>query len=152
MDPPQQEIIMNSMYQLWVLGALDNTGNLTLIGEKMVEFQLEPSLSKMLILSEVKKCQNDILTIVSMLSVPSIFSRPKGSEEESDAKREKFYKPYSDHLALLNVYNQWKANGYSSNWCEEHFIHAKAMMRVKEVRKQLLDIMKMQKIEYQSSP
>ena len=104
-DPPQQEIIMNSMYQLWVLGALDNTGNLTLIGEKMVEFPLEPSLSKMLILSENKKCQNDILTIVSMLSVPSIFYRPKGSEEESDAKREKFCEPYSDHLALLNVYN-----------------------------------------------
>ena len=26
MDPPPQENILNSMYQLWVLGALDNTG------------------------------------------------------------------------------------------------------------------------------
>lgn len=29
MDPPPQENILNSMYQLWVLGALDNTGTRT---------------------------------------------------------------------------------------------------------------------------
>jgi hypothetical protein len=47
---------------------------------------------------------------VSMLSVPSIFYRPKGREEEADAVREKFQVPESDHLTYLNVYNQWKSN------------------------------------------
>lgn len=46
MDPPPQDNILNSMYQLWVLGALDNTGNLTPLGRKMVEFPLDPPLSK----------------------------------------------------------------------------------------------------------
>ena len=55
MDPPPQETIMNSMYQLWVLGALDNTGNLSSLGRKMVEFPLDPPLSKMLILSDEYK-------------------------------------------------------------------------------------------------
>lgn len=45
-----------------------------------------------------------------MLSVPSIFFRPKGREEDSDAAREKFQVPESDHLTLLHVYNQWKTN------------------------------------------
>ena len=27
MDPPPQENILNSMYQLWILGALGNTGS-----------------------------------------------------------------------------------------------------------------------------
>ena len=48
--------------------------------------------------------------IVSMLSVPSIFYRPKGREEESDMAREKFSVPESDHLTFLNVYQQWKNN------------------------------------------
>ncbi len=48
--------------------------------------------------------------IVSMLSVPSIFYRPKGREEDSDNAREKFQVPESDHLTLLHVYQQWKAN------------------------------------------
>jgi pre-mRNA-splicing factor ATP-dependent RNA helicase DHX38/PRP16 len=65
------------MYQLWILGALDNTGGLTEMGRKMVEFPLEPSLSKMLILSEKYKCSAELLTIVSMLSVPTVFFRPK---------------------------------------------------------------------------
>lgn len=47
-----------------------------------------------------------------MLSVPSIFYRPKGREEEADGVREKFQVPESDHLTYLNVYNQWKQNKY----------------------------------------
>jgi len=46
-----------------------------------------------------------------MLSVPAIFYRPKGREEESDLAREKFQVPESDHLTYLNVYLQWKKNG-----------------------------------------
>ena len=77
MDPPPQETILNSMYQLWMLEALDNTGSLTPLGRKMVEFPLDPPLSKILIMSEKFSCSAEIITIVSMLSVPSIFFRPK---------------------------------------------------------------------------
>ena len=45
-----------------------------------------------------------------MLSVPAIFYRPTGREEESDAKREKFNVPESDHMTMLNVYQQWRTN------------------------------------------
>ena len=90
MDPPPQDNMLNSMFQLWVLGALDNTGNLTELGRKMVEFPLDPPLSKMLIISAQYKCSSEILTIVSMLSVPAIFFRPKGREQESDNAREHF--------------------------------------------------------------
>lgn len=46
MDPPPQDNILNSMYQLWVLGALDNTGDLTPLGRKMANFPMDPSLAK----------------------------------------------------------------------------------------------------------
>ena len=72
MDAPPEDNILNSMYQLWILGALDNTGQLTKLGRKMVEFPLDPSLSKMLIVSEEMDCSLDILIIVSMLSVTSL--------------------------------------------------------------------------------
>jgi len=147
MDPPPQDNILQSMYQLWTLGAIDNTGMLTKMGRKMVEFPLDPSLAKMLLVSAEMGCSDEVLTIVSMLSVPSIFSRPRGREEESDAAREKFQEPESDHLSYLHVYQQWKANNYSSTWCKEHFIHIKAMKKVREVRAQLKDIMKFLKLK-----
>lgn len=56
---------------------------------------------------------------------------PQGREEESDQVREKFSVPESDHLTYLNVYTQWKNNNYSSIWCNEHFIHTKAMRKVR---------------------
>ena len=122
MDPPPEDNLLNSMYQLWIFGALDNTGQLTKLGRKMVEFPLDPSLSKMLIISEEMECSLDILIIVSMLSVPSIFFRPKDREEESDAAREKFQVPESDHLTYLNVYQQWKTNGYSGIFKDLFFL------------------------------
>uniref|UniRef100_A0A665WCB2 RNA helicase n=1 Tax=Echeneis naucrates TaxID=173247 RepID=A0A665WCB2_ECHNA len=146
MDPPPEDNMLNSMYQLWILGALDNTGALTATGRLMVEFPLDPALSKMLIVSCDMGCSADILIIVSMLSVPAIFYRPKGREEESDQVREKFSVPESDHLTYLNVYMQWKNNNYSSIWCNEHFIHTKAMRKVREVRSQLKDIMVQQRM------
>ncbi|XP_067934031.1 pre-mRNA-splicing factor ATP-dependent RNA helicase PRP16-like [Watersipora subatra] len=147
MDAPPQDNILNSMYQLWVLGALDNTGSLTTLGRKMVEFPLDPALSKMLNVSVEMECSAEILVIVSMLSVPAIFFRPKGKEEESDAMKEKFQVPESDHLTLLNAYLQWKRNSYGSTWCTEHYIHVKAMRKVREVRQQLKEIMDSQKME-----
>ncbi|TAQ89022.1 hypothetical protein B7494_g2667 [Chlorociboria aeruginascens] len=146
MDPPPQDTITTSLFDLWALGALDNIGDLTDIGKKMTAFPMDPSLAKLLITSEDYGCSEEMLTIVSMLSVPSVFYRPKERQEESDAAREKFFVPESDHLTYLHVYSQWKSNGYSDGWCTRHFLHPKSLRRAKEIRQQLLDIMKMQRM------
>jgi pre-mRNA-splicing factor ATP-dependent RNA helicase DHX38/PRP16 len=146
MDPPPQDTITTSLFDLWALGALDNIGDLTEIGRKMTAFPMDPSLAKMLITSEDYGCSEEMLTIVSMLSVPNVFYRPKERQEESDAAREKFFVPESDHLTYLHVYSQWKSNGYSDGWCTRHFLHPKSLRRAKEIREQLLDIMKMQRM------
>ncbi|XP_010453356.1 PREDICTED: pre-mRNA-splicing factor ATP-dependent RNA helicase DEAH7 [Camelina sativa] len=150
MDPPPQENILNSMYQLWVLGALNNVGGLTDLGWKMVEFPLDPPLAKMLLMGERLDCINEVLTIVSMLSVPSVFFRPKERAEESDAAREKFFVPESDHLTLLNVYQQWKEHDYRGDWCNDHYLQVKGLRKAREVRSQLLDILKQLKIPLKS--
>lgn len=63
--------MLNSMYQLWTLGALDNTGALNPLGRKMVEFPLDPALSKMLIASVEMQCSADCLIIGKLTSVKS---------------------------------------------------------------------------------
>ncbi|KAI0136419.1 P-loop containing nucleoside triphosphate hydrolase protein [Xylariales sp. AK1849] len=146
MDPPPQDVITTSLFDLWALGALDNLGELTDLGSKMNAFPMDPPLAKLLIMSEEYGCSEEMVTIVSMLSVPNVFYRPKERQEESDAAREKFFVPESDHLTYLHVFSQWKSNGYSDGWCTRHFLHPKSLRRAKEIRDQLLDIMKMQKM------
>ena len=146
-DSPPAETTATSLFHLWALGALDGRGKLTRLGSRMVEFPLDPPLAKMLISAGETGGPGiaiDMAIIVSMLSVPSVFFRPRERAEESDAIREKFAVPESDHLTLLNVYNQWASHSFSDSWCTAHFIHSKAMKKAKEVLDQLCQIMREQ--------
>lgn len=150
MDPPPTDTMTSSLFDLWALGALDNLGNLTALGKEMAKFPMEPSLAKLLIMSLEYQCTEEMLTIVSMLSVPSVFYRPKERQEEADATREKFFVAESDHLTLLHIYKQWTSNRCSDVWCARHFLHPRALRRAKEVREQLTIILKDRKTEIRS--
>jgi pre-mRNA-splicing factor ATP-dependent RNA helicase DHX38/PRP16 len=99
------------------VGALDNVGDLTPVGCKMSEFPMEPSMAKMLIASVDYKCSVEMLTIVSILSVPSVFYRPKERMEEADAAREKFNVLESDHLTLLTCSIGGGVAGWFCGFC-----------------------------------
>lgn len=107
----------------------------------MAEFPLEPNLSKMLIMSVALQCSDEILTIVSMLSVQNVFYRPKDKQALADQKKAKFNQPEGDHLTLLAVYNSWKNNKFSNTWCYDNFVQIRTLKRAQDVRKQLLGIM-----------
>ena len=51
MDPPPPETLMRALELLNYLGAIDDDGNLTKVGNVMSEFPLDPQLSKMLVSS-----------------------------------------------------------------------------------------------------
>ncbi|XP_062215799.1 probable pre-mRNA-splicing factor ATP-dependent RNA helicase DEAH3 isoform X3 [Phragmites australis] len=68
MDPPAPETLMRALEVLNYLGALDDEGNLTQLGEMMSEFPLDPQMSKMLVISPKYNCSNEILSISAMLS------------------------------------------------------------------------------------
>ena len=116
MDPPPPQTLIRSMEELYALGALDDEGLLTRLGRRMAEFPLEPSLSKILILSAKMGCSEEILTIVSMLSVDNVFYRPKEKQAQADQKRAKFNQIEGDHLTFLAVYEAWKRAKFSSPW------------------------------------
>merc|ERR1719310_2645511 len=70
MDPPAPETLMRALELLNYLGALDDEGNMTEMGDKMAEFPLDPQMGKMLLASPMYNCSNEILSICAMLSVP----------------------------------------------------------------------------------
>lgn len=151
MDSPPIQTLLNSLYELWSIGAIDNFGGLTGLGREMSKFPLQPSLSKILLNSIKFGCSSEILIIVSMLSIPQVFRRPKEREKESDQARSRFFIPQSDHLTLLNVYLQWENNNFSSHWCEKHFVQYKSLIKARDIRDQLLRVMKKQNMSLKSS-
>lgn len=141
MDPPPTNTMLTALEELYALSALDDEGLLTRLGRKMADFPMEPSLSKSLIASVDIGCSEEMLTIVAMLSVQTVFYRPKEKQQQADQKKAKFHDPHGDHLTLLNVYNAWKTSRYSDPWCFENFIQKRQIARARDVRQQLVSIM-----------
>ena len=141
MDPPPTNTMLTALEELYALSALDDEGLLTRLGRKMADFPMEPALAKVLIYSVDMGCSDELLSIVAMLSVQTVFYRPKEKQQQADQKKAKFHDPHGDHLTLLNVYNGWKQSKFSSPWCFENFIQARSMRRAQDVRQQLVTIM-----------
>jgi pre-mRNA-splicing factor ATP-dependent RNA helicase DHX16 len=106
MDPPPAETLIKALEQLYAMGALNDKGELTKLGRRMAEFPIDPMLSKTLIASEMYQCTEEIVSIVSMLSVQNaIFYRPKDKVVHADQARKTFFKPGGDHLMLLAIWD-----------------------------------------------
>ncbi|CAL5357754.1 unnamed protein product [Camellia sinensis] len=120
MDPPAPETLMRSLEVLNYLGALDDEGNLTKLGEIMSEFPLDPQMSKMLVFSQEFNCSNEILSISTMLSA-------------ADEAKARFGLIDGDHLTPLNVYHAYKQN--------KNFVNQRALKAADNVRQQLVRIM-----------
>lgn len=131
MSPPPSQTLIRALETLYSMSALDMEGSITEIGRILAEFPLEPQLAKCLLTAPLYGCVLEILTIIAMLSVPSVFTRQNGGRrgirdsagmreldemEEDDDLREKpscfaeeesrkmFADPESDHITLLNMY------------------------------------------------
>ncbi|KAK8118723.1 pre-mrna-splicing factor atp-dependent rna helicase prp22 protein [Apiospora kogelbergensis] len=145
MDPPPTNTMLSALEELYALGCLDNEGLLTRQGRRMADLPMEPSLAKVLVASVDLGCTDEVLSIIAMLSIPTIFYRPKEKQQVADQKKAKFHDPSGDHLTLLNVYNSWKRNGMQNTWCYENFIQARSMLRAQKVRDQIVKIMESHK-------
>ncbi|XP_063724795.1 putative pre-mRNA-splicing factor ATP-dependent RNA helicase PRP1 [Symsagittifera roscoffensis] len=141
MDPPAPETLMRALELLNYLNALDDNGDLTPLGSMMAEFPLDPQLAKMLIASADYNCSNEILSIVSMLSVPQCFTRPNELKKAADEAKMRFAHIDGDHLTLLNVYHAFKQNHDDPQWCYDNFINYRTLKSADNVRLQLARIM-----------
>lgn len=65
----------------------------------------------------------------------------------ADTARKNFWSPNGDHLTLLKVYDTWKENNYSSQWCIENFVQSRTMKRARDIREQLAGLLERVEID-----
>ncbi|QLL32245.1 hypothetical protein HG536_0C04140 [Torulaspora globosa] len=138
MDRPPKNLMLRALEELFNLQALDDDGVLTELGLRMSQFPMEPELSRALLSSITNNCSEDIITIISMLSVQSVFYRPKDKYQEADNKKARFHHPLGDHLTLLNVYNRWQQAHCTEQFCSLNYLHYRHLRRARDVRNQLV--------------
>ncbi|XP_071927562.1 pre-mRNA-splicing factor ATP-dependent RNA helicase DEAH10 isoform X1 [Coffea arabica] len=151
-DKPNRTAIIRSLESLFLLGALTEESKLTdIVGHQMARLPLEPVYSKALILSSQFNCLEEMLIVVAMLSVESIFYAPREKLEESRAALRCFSSPEGDHLTLLNVFrasnefvvknklthSKEKAEKNLRKWCKDNFINSRSLRHARDVHSQI---------------
>ncbi|ODV94376.1 hypothetical protein PACTADRAFT_51221 [Pachysolen tannophilus NRRL Y-2460] len=156
MDPPAPETMMRALEELNYLACLDDDGNLTALGRLASQFPLDPMLAVMLIGSPEFNCSNEILTIVALLSVPTVFVRPASARKKADEAKNLFAHPDGDHLTLLNVYFAFMSNAAYEvglhQWCRDNFLSYRSLKSAENVRAQLQRLMERYDLDLNSTP
>jgi len=131
MDRPKQEQLEESLKNLYFLEAVDKSGRITILGEELSKFPLNPAFAKTLLCgffmqeymnSKSSKVVGDVLKLVSVLSTENIWmnvskSDSRGQESLAAIKR-RFRDPEGDHFGLVEVYDAWYSEKQVSKFGE----------------------------------
>ncbi|XP_042786905.1 probable ATP-dependent RNA helicase DHX35 isoform X2 [Panthera leo] len=107
------------------------------LGMRIAEFPLNPMFAKMLLESGNFGCSQEILSIAAMMQIQNIFVVPSNQKSQAMRVHRKFAVEEGDHLTMLNVYEAFIKHNKNSQWCQEHFLNYKGLVRAATVREQL---------------
>ncbi|XP_041589220.1 probable ATP-dependent RNA helicase DHX35 isoform X2 [Vulpes vulpes] len=138
MSPPPAQSMVQALELLYALGGLDKDCRLTEpLGMRVAEFPLNPMFAKMLLESGNFGCSQEILSIAAMMQIQNIFVVPANQKSQAIRVHRKFAVEEGDHLTMLNVYEAFIKHNKNSQWCQEHFLNYKGLIRAATVREQL---------------
>ncbi|NWY57724.1 DHX35 helicase, partial [Chionis minor] len=152
LSPPPAQSMVQALELLYALGGLDMHCRLTEpLGMRIAEFPLNPMFAKMLLESGNFGCSQEILTIAAMMQIQNIFVIPPNQKAQAARQHRKFAVEEGDHLTMLNVYEAFVKHSKSSQWCQEHFLNYKGLVRASVVREQLKKLLVRFKVPKKSS-
>ncbi|XP_025836866.1 probable ATP-dependent RNA helicase DHX35 isoform X2 [Agrilus planipennis] len=139
-SPPPVKNLKSAVEILYALNTIDIKGELiNPLGFNMAEFAIDPLYSKILFSSGDFGCSEEILTIISMLQVESVFTKPSTGNmiAKSRIQRRNFEVAEGDLITYLNIYSAFVKSEMDKGFCHKNFINYKAMKRVADVRSNL---------------
>jgi ATP-dependent RNA helicase DHX36 len=174
LDPPSNLALSNSLKMLEQLGAvdckwrknvrfaepkpegqeiaeeqLDVNSELTALGFHLATLPVDPRVGKMIIYSSMFGCVDPLLTLAASMSARSPFISPFEQREQADEARRKFSaESSSDHLTILNAFDQWselrrcKANNRTvQTFLKDNFLGRLTLFQMEDLRKQFRSLL-----------
>ncbi len=140
-DYPTRRTIDRARSTLQTLGALDEEGSLTEVGQTLSELPLEPHVAKMLLEADNNNCVEAVATVAAFIEGKNIFLRPKDHEIEADKRHDAFKVKGSDFMTLLNIWRLYEKNEHDENWAAQNYFNGDVLKEVTDIREQLFDIL-----------
>ncbi|HEX5276654.1 MAG TPA: ATP-dependent RNA helicase HrpA [Fluviicoccus sp.] len=147
-EPPDSRFSNDGVRVLEELGALDDDHKLTNLGRQLSRFPLDPRLARMIIAGAHNGCLDEMLMIVSAISVQDPRERPPEKQTQADQKHALFREPDSDFLFYVKLWRTFEevrgdlSENQRRQWAKTHFISYLRLREWKETHHQLLIVCK----------
>ena len=143
-DKPDSRLIKDGYQLLDELQAM-NKQAITRIGKLLSRFPIDPRYARMVIAANEFSCLNEILIIISALSIADPRERPMDKQQQADQAHSQFKDEKSDFIAYLNLWNfyQEQRHHLSQNklrkLCKINFLSYTRMLEWRDIHSQLLN-------------
>lgn len=134
LDSPNEMVLTQCVQLLKNLGAIQGNGELTAIGERMMNFPLAPRLARMLIAGEDEQCYIEMAAIAALLQGESIAQRSGLNDTFYDSV------DFTDFQAEWRAVESAVAARYQLSYCTSMGISVRAVREVLQIYRQLLGI------------
>lgn len=153
-EHPGEELVLSALSTLYSLGALDDNGKITKLGNKMAILPLPPQLSVVLLYALQVGVLKEVIDIVACLSVYNLILNVTGSDgeqrDEVNFKRRNYCPlgcQFGDLIAIKEYFRYYEELMDANNideakaWCKELHFNYKGFRNVMKIRQQLKDYM-----------
>ncbi|QDS76145.1 hypothetical protein FKW77_007299 [Venturia effusa] len=147
-EPPDHKAVDAAFVSLKDIDALTDDEQITALGRVLASLPVHPARAKMIVLGIVFRCLDPMLILAAANSMKDMFLRPLDRRQESKAARIRFSADSnSDHLALINAFDQARALGESQGQSKcrrflgDNFVHFnqwREVCRTAELMEQIL--------------
>ncbi len=148
LDPPQKRAVDEGYRVLEELGALDDGGRLTQIGEQLGRLPLDPRLGRMILGGRDEHALREVVIIAAALGLQDPRERPHAAQQRADEAHRKFRDEGSDFAGYLKLWALWqeaRARGPKSQLyklCRENFLSFNRMREWEDIHAQIVRVMK----------
>ena len=143
-DPPSAAAVREGITLLKELGALDDSGILTVLGKEMARLPIEPRIARMLLAARQEHALWEVLVIAAAISIQDPREFPLDKIEHARQMHSLFVDKTSDFLTLLNIWKKYheewemiKSENKMRKFCKQHFLSFSRLREWRDIYRQL---------------
>ena len=141
-SPPQKEGLLGAVQTLNLLKAIEKDGTLSKTGKLMVEFPLEPRVSRIIVESIMRypEVLEEVLIASSFLSANSPFVLPPGEEMDARKAHHSFRDLQGDFVSYVKLFKNYVSASNKEKFCRNNYLDERVMAEILNIKIQLEEI------------
>ncbi|HLB34405.1 MAG TPA: helicase-related protein, partial [Chthoniobacterales bacterium] len=150
LSPPDAEALKKAEILLYDLGAIDQKGKITPIGQRMVTFPTHPRYARMLLAAEELGCVRAAALLAALTQSRSLLLRTDRNIEEE--RNDLFGGGSSDFLVMTRVFAWAQRHEFRTDHCRRFAIHADAARQTGRLFEQFCSLARAQGLNTEAPP